>query len=198
MFREEKMSRPSELQLTNVTVGDLQSNPRGGKTAPILCDGKQIRLKLRGATTPFACSAYDSKSNRRALDIRTDKELRAFCERLDAAILPFAGKLTCQAAGYKSLAKAQKEGYEPLFRQKITLDDDGHTPVKFYTADKKRMTPEQIAQIEWRDVEMSINLTISSVFVNAGNWGCVASPQSILVRSHDSCEFSGGEEETFD
>ena len=70
--------------------------------------------------------------------------------------------------------------------------------MKFYTADKKRMTPEQIAAIEWRDVSMDINLSISSVFVNSGNWGCVASPQSILVRSHDSCEFSGGEEETFD
>ena len=192
------MSRPSELQLTNVTVGDLTSNPKGGKTAPILCDGKQIRLKLRGATTPFACSAYDQKSTRRALDVRTDEELRAFCTRLDAAILPFAGKLTCQAAGYKSLAKAQKEGYEPLFRQKITLDDDGHSPVKFFTTDRKRMTKEQIAAIEWRDVEMDINLTIASVFVNAGNWGCVASPQSILIRSPTSCEFSGGEEETFD
>ena len=192
------MSRPSELELTNVTVGDLQSNPRGGKTAPILSDGKQIRLKLRGCTTPFACSAYDQKSTRRALDIRTDKDLRSFCEKLDAALLPHAGKLTCQAGGYKSLAKPQKEGFEPLCRQKIAMGDGGHTPVKFYTADKKRMTPEQIACIEWRDVEMDINLSISSVFVNAGNWGAIATPQSILVRSHDTCEFSGGEEESFD
>ena len=70
--------------------------------------------------------------------------------------------------------------------------------MKFYTADKKRMTPEQIAAIDWRDIEMDINLGITSIFVNAGNWGCVASPQSILVRSHDACEFSGGEEESFD
>ena len=111
MFREEKMSRPSELQLTNVTVGDLQSNPRGGKTAPVLSDGKQLRLKLRGCTTPFACSAYDKQSTRRALDVRTDKNL-------DAAILPFAKKLSCQESGYKSLSKGQKEGYEPLFWQK--------------------------------------------------------------------------------
>ena len=192
------MSRPSEIQLTNVTVGDLTSNPRGGKTAPILCDGKQIRLKLRGCTTPFICSSYDQKATRRALDIRTDKELRSFCERLDVTFLPFAEKLSCQAGGYKSLAKAQKEGYGSLFRQKLTLDDEGHTPVKFYTADKKRMTPEQIAATEWRDIEMGINLGISSVFVNAENWGAIASPQSILIRSHDFCEFSGGEEETFD
>ena len=79
------MSRPSELQLTNVTVGDLQSNPRGGKSAPILSDGKQIRLKLRGCTTPFACSSFDKTSTRRALDLRTDKDLRDFCTRLDAA-----------------------------------------------------------------------------------------------------------------
>ena len=45
---------------------------------------------------------------------------------------------------------------------------------------------------------MDLNLTLSSVVVNAGNWGCVASPQSILIRAHDACEFSGGEEESFD
>ncbi len=45
---------------------------------------------------------------------------------------------------------------------------------------------------------MDINLSISSIFVNAGNWGCVATPQSILVRQQDSCEFSGDEGESFD
>ena len=77
-----------------------------------------MRLKLRGCTSPFAYSAYDQKSTRRALDIRTDKDLRSFCEKLDAAILPFAKKLTCQESGYKSLSKAQKEGYKPLCRHK--------------------------------------------------------------------------------
>ena len=192
------MSRPSEHQLKNVTVGDLQSNPRGGKSAQLLADGKQIRLKLRGCTTPFQCSSYDKASTRRALDVRTDAELLAFCKRLDAAVLPFAKKLTCQEAGYKSLAKSQKEGYEALFRQKITLDDDGKTPVKFFNEDKKRMSAAQIAAIEWRDVSMDINLSITSVFVNAGNWSCVATPNSILVRSHDVAEFSAGEEENFD
>ena len=97
------------------------------------------------------------------------------------------------------MAKPQKEGFEPLFRQKITMDDEGHSPVKFYDSSKKRMTPEQIAAIEWRDVEMDINLSISSVFVNAGNWGgAIAGPTSILSRSNDTCEFSDGETESFD
>jgi hypothetical protein len=192
------MSKPSEVLLTNVTVGDLQSNPRGGKSAQVLADGKQIKLKLRGVTTPFPCTSYDKTSTRRALDVRTDPALKDFCARLDAALLPFAKKLTCQEAGYKTLAKAQKEGFEPLFRQKITLDDDGKTPVKFYDENKKRLTPEQIAAIEWREVSLDINLAITSVFVNAGNWGAVACPQSILVRSHDVAEFSGGEDESFD
>ena len=60
------------------------------------------------------------------------------------------------------------------------------------------MTPEQIAAIEWREVSMDINLAITSVFVNAGNWGAVACPQSILVRSHDIAEFSDGDGESFD
>ena len=111
--------RPSQVDLKNVTIGDLNANARGGKTAQLLADGKPIRLKLRDVTTPFSCSAFDKQSTRRALDVRTDEALRAFCQRLDAAVLPHAKKLTCSESGCKSLAKPQREGYDPLFRQTI-------------------------------------------------------------------------------
>ena len=96
------------------------------------------------------------------------------------------------------MAKAKREGYDALFRQKITLDDEGVTPVKFFDEHRKRLTPAQIAMLEWKDIKMDINLTISSVFVNAGNWGCVATPQSILVRSNENCEFSDTESKNSD
>ena len=150
--------RPSQISLKTVTIGDLQSNARGGKTAALLADGKPIRLKLRDVTTPFNCTAFDKQSTRRALDIRTDVALRDFCERLDNAILPHAKKLTCSEAGYKSLAKPQKEGYDSLFRQKISLDDLGNTPVKFFDENRKRLTPTEIATLEWKDIKMDINL----------------------------------------
>ena len=70
------------------------------------------------------------------MQAREDEALRDCCTRLDAAVLPFARKLTCTEGGYKSLAKAQKEGYDPLVRQKISLDDNGKTPVKFYDENK--------------------------------------------------------------
>ena len=101
---------PSEIQLTNLTVGDLQSNPRGGRTAPLLVDGKQLKVELRGVTTPFVCSAYDKTSVRKALDVRTDEALRYFVYELDAALLPFAGKLTCRPEGYKNLLKTKRKG----------------------------------------------------------------------------------------
>ena len=81
---------------------------------------------------------------------------------------------------------------------KITLDDEGTTPVKFFDEHRKRMTPAQIASLEWREIKMDINLTISSTFVSAGNWGCVATPNSILVRANEHCEFSGAESENSD
>ena len=148
--------RPSQVDLKNVTIGDLQSNARGGKTAQLLADGKQIRLKLRGVTTPFNCSAFDQKSTRRALDIKTDEALRDFCERLDKAVLPYAKKLTCAEAGYKTLAKPQREGYDALFRQKLTLDDEGNTPVKCFDEHRKRMVPAQIASLEWKDIKWTL------------------------------------------
>ena len=178
--------QPSQVKFQNVTIGDLQSNPRGGKVASILNDGKPLKLKLRGVQTPFQCSSYDKTSTRRALDIRTDKALRDFCSRLDAVVLPHAKKLTCSEDGYKSLAKAQKEGYDPLFRQKITLDDQGKSNVKFFDETRKRMTPAQISEIDWKDVLMDINVTIGTIFVNAGNWGCVATPTSILIRTNEA------------
>ncbi len=67
--------------------------------------------------------------------------------------------------------------------------------LKFYTADKKRMTAEAISILDWRDVSMDIILSKSSIVVNAGNWGAVATPQCTLVRPQDSREFSGGEGE---
>ena len=57
------------------------------------------------------------------------------------------------------MAKPQKKGFEPLLRQKITLDDEGHTPVKFYDASKKRyleatgradvVPPDQQVAVAW-------------------------------------------------
>ena len=70
--------------------------------------------------------------------------------------------------------------------------------MKFFDEHRKRLRPAQIANLEWRDIKMDINLSISSVFVNAGNWGCVATPQSILVRSQDVAEFSNGDGDSFD
>ena len=55
--------RPSQIDLKNVTVGDLQSNARGGKSAQLLADRKQIRLKLRDVTTPFNCTAFDKQKH---------------------------------------------------------------------------------------------------------------------------------------
>ena len=106
---------------------------------------------------------------------------------------PFAKKLGCSESGYRSLAKPQREGYDALFRQKLTLDDDGNTPVKFFDANKNRMSAHEIASLPWRDITMDINLSISSVFVNAGNWGCVATPTSILIRTNEEAEFSDPE-----
>ena len=117
---------------------------------------------------------------------------------MDNAVLAHAKKLSCSEAGYKSLAKSQREGYDPLFRQKITLDDAGNTPVKIFDEKRKRLTSADIAALEWRDIKMDINLSISSVFVNAGNWGCVATPHSILVKNNEQCEFSDAQSENSD
>ena len=67
--------------------------------------------------------------------------------------------------------------------------------MKFYDERRKRMSPEQISEIDWRGVSLNINLTISSIYVNAGSWGCVATPNSILVKEVSDDPFSSSENE---
>ncbi len=60
------------------------------------------------------------------------------------------------------------------------------------------MTPEAISVVDGKYVSMDINLSSFSIFVNAGNCGCVATPHNILVRPQDTCDLSGWDEEHSD
>ena len=183
-------------KIENVTVSELIANQRGGKSATVLLNGKPIRLNLKSLTTPFECSAYDKESSRKSLDTRANDELQAWCQQLDKKILPFATKLGCKEANYKSLLKEQKEGYAPLFRQKITISAEGKSPCKFFEAgSKRRLADKEVSELSWVDLEFNCMCKISSLYVNGPNWGLVATPEAILCRQTDACPFTDSGEE---
>ena len=64
------------------------------------------------------------------MDLRADDET-AFVTRLNTELKKYAGKVGCTESGYTSLLKQQKEGYAPLFRQKITITPTGKSPCNF-------------------------------------------------------------------
>ena len=191
--------RPSEISLDKLQLGDVSQNGRGGKSASLSVNGKPLRLTLRSCTTPFEVSSYDRVSDRKSLDLRADDETAGFLTRLDTELKKYAGKVGCAESGYTSLLKQQKEGYAPLFRQKITITPTGKSPCKFFEAgSKRRLTDDEVAELPWRDLEMNVICKITSLWVNAGRWGASSTPEAIMVKRCDQCPFGDDDMETWD
>ena len=140
--------RPSEISLDKLQLGDVSQNGRGGKSGSLSVSGKPLRLTLRSCTTPFDVSSYDRVSDRKSLDLRADDQTAAFLTRLDTELKQYAGKVGCAEGGYTSLLKQQKEGFAPLFRQKITITPAGKSPCKFFEAGtKRRLTDQEVTDL---------------------------------------------------
>ena len=148
-------------------------------------------------TTPFQVSSFDGQSSRKSFDLRSTPELRAFCERLDGKLKPLAQKLG--ANSYTSLLKPQRGDYDPLVRTKITIDTTGKSPTKFFEAGTtRRMTDEEVRDLDWRDCTFNVLLRISSCWLQGSGFGPVASPEAIVVSQSggfpDALDFEGSSE----
>ena len=189
----------SEISLDKLHIGAVSQNGRGGKIASLGVDGKVLRLILRNCTTPFEVSSYDRVSDRKRLDLLANDETAAFLTRLDTELKKYAGKVGCAESGYTSLLKQQKEGFAPLFRQKITITPAGKSPCQFFEAGaKRRLTDEDVAELPWRDLEMNVMCKVTSLWVNAGKWGASSTPEAIMVKRCDECPFDDADMETWD
>ena len=190
---------PSEIELKNLETGDVAANGRGGKSASLSVNGKPLRITIKNCTTPFDCSSYDKVSDRKSLDLRADDDTAASLTRLDTELKKHAGKVGCAESGYTSLLKQQKEGYAPLFRNKITILPSGKSPCKFFEAGtKRRLTDDEVAELPWRDLEMNVICKVTSLWVNAGRWGASSTPEAIMVKRCDQCPFGDDDMETWD
>ena len=167
-------------------LGPLVSNARGGKMTNF---SKPLKLTLKNMKTPFEVSSYDGTSDRKSLDLRSTPELREQCAEMDKDIKAQATKIGCKVEGYKSLLKEQKEGYDPLFRTKLTLSSSGKTPVKIFDESKRRLTEQEISEIVWRDCTMNVLVSIRGCYVQAAQWGPLAHVEAIMLRQEAHCPF---------
>ena len=173
---------PAQANCANVSVGEIVANGKGAKTAPLT---PAIRLTLSNVGTPFQVSAYDGQSSRKSFDLRSTPEIRAFCERLDTKLKQQAAKLGCKAENYSSLLKQQRD-FDALLRTKVTISDTGKSGTKFFEhGTKRRLTDEEVATLDWRDCTYNVLLRISSVWLNGGNYGPIASPEAVVVKRED-------------
>ncbi len=60
----------------------------------------------------------------------------------------------------------------------------------FEAGTKRRLTDAEVSELPWRDLEMNILTTISSIWINAGRWGAQATPEAILLKRCDVCPFA--------
>ena len=174
--------QPSELKVNDLTLGELTSNQRGGKTANF---ANPLKLALKKVTTPFKVSSFDGLSDRKSLDLRTTPELRSFCERLDAKLQTLTPS-GCKE--YKSLLKQRKD-YDALFRTKLTLTNYGKTNVKIFDVNKRRLSESEISDIQWRDCTMNVLVNIKGCYVQSGQWGPLAQVEAIMVKQEAACPF---------
>ena len=172
---------PAQATCEQVALGQIVSNPKGGKTASFTCNGRPLKLLLKNMTTPFEVSSFTGTGDRKSLDLRASPDLAAFCERLDQKMKALGFALGCEQ--YRSPCKPQRGDYPPLFRCKLTLSDDGSTPVKFYEhGTQRRLTNEEIAALPWKECTMNLLVRISSVYVQSGCFGPLCTPEAIMVR----------------
>ena len=166
----------------DITLGDLIANAIGGKAAVIT---PAIRLTLPNVSTPFQVSSFDGNSARKSFELRSTPALRDFCVKLDAKLQPFGKKLGCNA--YNSLLKEQKGDYEPLVRSKLTIcNETGKSPTKFFEAGtKRRLSDAEVRDLDFRECKINVLLRISSVYVNAGTYGPIATPEALVVKRED-------------
>jgi hypothetical protein len=123
------------------------------------------------------------------LDLRSTWEIRNFCERWDEQLKNQGCKIGGKPDGYRSLLKPQKEGFEDLFRTKLTLTSGGKTCVKIFDENKRRLSEEEIAGITWRDCTMNVLLSIKGCYVQSGTWGPLAHVEAIMMKQEAECPF---------
>ena len=67
----------------------------------------------------------------------------------------------------------------------------------FEAGTKRRLSDEEVADLPWRDLEMSVMCKITSFWVNAGRWGGSATPEAIMVKRCDQCPFEDADMDCF-
>ena len=113
---------------------------------------------------------------------------------MDGQLKSQGSKIGCKADGYKSLLKPQKEGYDDLFRTKLTLTSGGKTSVKIFDENKRRLSESEIADITWRDCTMNVLVSIKGCYVQSGQWGPLAHVEAIMLKQEAACPFGDDED----
>jgi hypothetical protein len=169
---------PQEKQMAPITLGQLQTGPRGNKSAPLLCGKEPCSRALPATTTPFDAGVYGDNTQgvtRLNLELRCGSEAyQSFMNEVDEAVLkalsttpqdffPKGKKMSPEdvQAVYKKSSTVRGE-HEPTVRCKINTVGPG--AVRCWTPEKvSRALPE-----DWRQCSITPIITAKAVWFMAG------------------------------
>ena len=70
----------------------------------------------------------------------------------------------------------------PRYALKSQLHQVARAALSFEFPSKRRMSDSEIAELDFRECKFNMLLRISSIWINAGSFGCTASPEAIMAK----------------
>ena len=175
-------------------IGDIQSNQKGVKSAPLSRKGSPIFQSLSNSsqplTTPFGASAFnDEQATRKNICFRCPPSLADQLNKIDSYMRHYiekhSGRLfKGKKVTYKPLLVPQKDDYEPLIRCKINTA--GQKVVRCWDADHSRCDlPEDL-----RDCTLVPRVQFRSLWLMGDNCGITVDVTDLMIfPTNEECPF---------
>jgi len=183
------------FDLKALTVGDLSTSAKGGKSAPISYNGAPVVWTPDPQAVQFEPSSFSGEDVSRVnLVLRASPEALAQLEALDEKIISLAAENSAKLFGktlseqdirsrYTPCVKRSEKGHAPTFKTKLNLS--GRGTVKCWDLEKKpREQPES-----WVACTVQPRITLRSLWLMK-DWGCLFETSDVKIdEAAGECPF---------
>ena len=184
------------FDLKALTVGDLVTSGKGGKSALLSYNGAPVVWTPEPQAVQFEPTSFSGEDVSRVnLVLRASPEalqqLEALDERICSLVAENSQKLFGKAlseqevrARYTPCIKRSEKGHAPTFKVKINLS--GRGAVRCWDLEKKpREQPES-----WVTCTVQPRITLKSIWLMSKDWGCLLECSDLMVdEAVQDCPF---------
>ena len=182
----------ASLNVASLSLGDVYTSPKGGKSVPVTVDGQAVYQTLPAMKVLFEPKSFDgTEASRVSLCMRPPPETVQLMQELDKALIALAAKSSVALFG-KELSQEQvaeryqsclKEGQYPLFRAKLNLG--GSKKTRLWQKGQRCEAPEL-----WQGGSVTPIVNLKGLWLTKGECGPVFDICDALIeREVDECPF---------